>query len=90
MESINEFKKLFRPKETGVTIKVELNKMDIIHLLSGSSPSYDHFSMIEKMGLGHYVGGFADRFEWENAWNDIWNKYSEEELFDLYLKISRE
>jgi len=74
----------------GVAIKVELTKLDIIRLLRGFSPSYDHFPIIEKMDLGHYVGGFADRFEWEHEWMDVWNRYTEGELFDLYLKISRE
>ena len=62
-------------------MNVELTKRDIIHLLRGVEPSYD------KMGLGYYTGGFVDRFEWQYPNYRLWDKYSEEELFNLYKRL---
>ena len=68
-------------------MKVELEKRDIIHLLRGVEPSYDKMGLIEDMELGNYTGGFEDRFEWKYAMSVCWDKYSDEKLFELYLKL---
>lgn len=68
-------------------MKVELNKRDIVHLLRGVEPSYDKMGLIEDMGLGRYTGGFEDRFDWNSVTSVCWNKYSDEKLFELYLKL---
>ena len=68
-------------------MKVELNKRDIIHLLRGVEPSYDAMGLIEDMELGSYTGGFDDSFSWEYVKSAHWDKYSEEKLFELYLKL---
>lgn len=68
-------------------MKVELDKRDIIHLLRGVEPSYDTMGLIEDMGLGSYIGGFKDIFDWKHTTSSCWDKYSEEELFELYLKL---
>ena len=60
---------------------VDLDRKDIISLLTGIQPNY---SVIDKIPeeFGYYVGGF-------NIWR--WNtisenmSYSDEQLYDLYL-----
>ena len=68
-------------------MKVELDKRDIIHLLRGIEPSYDTMGLIEDMELGSYTGGFVDRFNWNSVTSVCWDKYSDEKLFELYLKL---
>lgn len=71
-------------------MKVELSKKDIVNLLRGVEPSHDTMKKAIDMGLGIYVGGFEDKFVWEYPNYHLWYNYSEEELFDLYLKITKE
>lgn len=68
-------------------MNVELTKRDIIHLLRGVEPSYDKMGIVEDMGLGYYIRGFEDRFEWQYPNYHLWNKYSDEELFNLYKRL---
>lgn len=71
-------------------MQVELNKEDIIYLLKGTEPAtYGIIDLIINMGLGHYTGGFVDRFDWNSATSVCWEKYSENELFELYLKLKQ-
>ena len=70
-------------------MKVELTKKDIINLLRGIDPSYDKMGIVEDMGLGHYIGGFVDKFDWQYPNYHLWYKYSEEELYELYLKLTK-
>ncbi len=71
-------------------MQVELNKEDIIYLLKGTEPAtYGIMDLIINMGLGYYTGGFVDRFYWNSPNNDCWEKYSENELFELYLKLKQ-
>lgn len=78
-----------RTKETegGIVVKVELDKRDIIHLLRGVEPSYDKMGLIEDMELGRYTGGFKDSFDWNYVTSVCWDKYSDEKLYELYLKL---
>ena len=68
---------------------VELNKRDIISLLRGTTPSYNAIGLVEKMELGSYTGGFADRFDWNYQSSKCWDKYSEEDLFNLYKELKQ-
>lgn len=68
-------------------MNVELTKRDIIHLLRGVEPSYDKMGIVKDMGLGYDTGGFVDRFEWQYPNYHLWDKYSEEELFNLYKRL---
>ena len=68
-------------------MNVELTKRDIIHLLRGVEPSYDNMGTVEDMGLGYYTGGFVERFEWQYPNYHLWDKYSDEELFNLYKRL---
>ena len=72
-------------------MEVNLSKKDIICLLRGVEIS-DYtilFAVKEIWGLGEYIGGFVDNFEWYGANSQRWNKYSEEELYELYRKITK-
>lgn len=68
-------------------MNVELTKRDIIHLIRGVEPSYDKMGIVKDMGLGYYTGGFVDRFEWQYSNYHLWDKYSDEELFNLYKRL---
>lgn len=71
-------------------MEVNLSKKDIIHLLRGAEiPDYKILFEVKGMGLGEYIGGFVDSFEWNGANSESWEKYSEEELYELYRKITK-
>lgn len=63
---------------------VEIDRKDIIRLIRGTSPSYEKMGIFVNAGLGYYVGGFSDRWEWEYDWSAKWDSYSSKELYDLY------
>lgn len=60
---------------------VDLSKKDLIHMVSGCSPSYEN--MDDR--YGQYWGGFCDKWEWDS--NKL-NKLSEEGLWELYQKLN--
>ncbi len=60
---------------------VELDREDIISLMKGTEPNYNIMHKIPE-DLGRYVGGFADRWEWDMI---IPTQYSDEELYNIYL-----
>lgn len=69
-------------------MEVNLSKKDIICLLRGVEISdYKTVFELRSMELGEYIGGFVDSFEWNGANSEGWEKYSEEELYELYRKI---
>lgn len=63
-------------------MKVNLNKEDLISLVKGEVPYYDIFDneLVDKSGK--YIGGFHDKWEWDDY---ALKKLSEEELYKLYL-----
>lgn len=68
----------------------ELSKMDLWRLLRGTEPpTYDWIEKLEKLGLGRYVGGFSDRWEY-NSTLSIPENLSEEELWELYKQMREE
>lgn len=67
-------------------ITVELNKKEVIGLIKSIWPPYSWFDELDKLGFGHYVGGFVERWEWNND-PDFWNKFPIEQLFDIYTNI---
>lgn len=71
-------------------MNVELTKKDIIRLVRGVEPSYGTMGLVEDMGLGGYTGGFEDRFDWNYTTSKCWDRYSEEELYELYIKLTKE
>jgi len=72
-------------------MEVNLSKKDIIHLLRGVEiPDYKTIFKLRDMGLGDYIGGFVDNFEWNGTNSTIWDKYSEKELYELYIKLTKD
>ncbi len=71
-------------------MNIKLSKKDIIHLLRGIE-IFDYKTIFElkNIGLGNYIGGFVDSFQWNNTNSESWNKYSEEELYKLYRKLTK-
>lgn len=69
---------------------IELTKKDIIHLLRGvDNLDYGTIFKLKNMGLVSYTGGFADTLEWHSPYNLCWDKFSEQELYDLYVRITK-
>lgn len=64
-------------------MKVDLDKIDIISLLKGTTPSFSVLKNIPE-DLGRYYGGFEERWVWSISEH---TQYSEEFLYDLYLTI---
>ena len=61
---------------------VDLDRKDIISLLTGSQPNY---SVIDKIPeeFGYYFGGFVNDWRWNDISENV--SYSDEQLYDLYL-----
>lgn len=71
-------------------MEVNLSKKDIIHLLRGVEISdCKTLFKVRNMELGDYTGGFIDDFGWNGTNSKSWEKYSEEELYELYRKITK-
>ena len=69
---------------------LEMSHKDIVNMLRGTYPGYDIVDRIISMGLGCYVGGQGDHFEWHYATDSRWGKYSIEALYYLYLDITHD
>ena len=70
-------------------MNIKLSKKDIIRLLRGVEIfDYKTVYTLKNLGLGDYIGGFVDSFQWNNTNSKSWNKYSEEELYKLYRKLT--
>ena len=71
-------------------MEANLFKKDIIRLLRGIE-IFDYKTIFElrNLGLGNYIGGFVDSFQWKTTNSESWNKYSEEELYELYRKVTK-
>lgn len=71
-------------------MEVNLSKKDIVHLLRGVEISdYKTLFELSDIGLVQYIGGFVDNYEWSSTYSKSWDKYSEEELYVLYRKITK-
>ena len=70
-------------------MNIKLSKKDIIRLLRGVEIfDYKTVYTLKNLGLGDYIGGFVDSFQWNKTNSKSWNKYSEEELYKLYRKLT--
>lgn len=60
---------------------VELDKRGLEALIRGHTPSYEQMEHNPIKKCGNYIGGHADRWEW-----DYWalQKLSEQELLNIY------
>ena len=67
-----------------------LKRTDLVRLIRGCEPGMEHVNELQRCGLGVYVGGMADRWEWAGEECDHWNNVSEEKLWQLYLTITND
>lgn len=68
------------------TLHVELDRSEILSLIKGICPSYSLINELTNQGFGKFIGGFVERWEWNENVN-FWKKYSIEQLFDIYKNI---
>ena len=67
-----------------------LTRTDLMRLIRGCEPGMEHVGMLQQHGLGEYVGGMNDHWEWTDKESAHWNDVSEEELWQLYLTITND
>lgn len=67
-----------------------MTRTDLVRLIRGCEPGMEYVGMLQQHGLGEYVGGMNDHWEWTNKESDHWNDVSEEELWQLYLTITND
>ena len=60
-------------------MKVDLDREDLINLVSGVSPSYELMDNPKIRELGNFMGSYG-RWEWNSEIEDL----SEKELFEIY------
>lgn len=60
---------------------IDLDKSDLVRLVSSCGPSYEDMSNFEKLDLGKYCGGFVERWEWNDS---TLESFDESKLLDLY------
>lgn len=65
-----------------------LTQKDLIRLIRGCEPGMEYINELMRCGLGVYVGGMNDHWEWADKESDHWNDVSEEELWQLYTMIT--
>jgi hypothetical protein len=66
-------------------MKVELDKEDLVNLVSGISPSYIQIIKPEFKKLGEYNGSY-DRWSW---YDYALQELSEKELYSLYTRCKK-
>lgn len=66
----------------------DLTRTDLVRLIRGCEPGMEHIGMLQQHGLGVYVGGMDDHWEWAGKESDHWLDVSEEELWQLYTMIT--
>lgn len=64
-------------------MNIDVNKKDLIHMICGTSPSYEYFDTLREWGVGHYVGGFNDKWVWDPDSLDRLSEYRLEYLYQL-------
>lgn len=66
-------------------ITLDLDKADLVNLICGRGfPTYEVMFEYVHRKLADYVGGFADRGEWDR---NALMKCSEEELLEIYKDV---
>ena len=65
-------------------MKLDLDRRDIISLLRGTEPDLRDLGKIPD-DLGHYVGGFDDRWYWYANFMINNTDHTNEELYQIYL-----
>jgi len=67
-------------------ITIEVNKEDLVNLVTGTSPSFDLINPFTEMGIGNYIGGHADRWSWNRS---TLEKLDEHELLEIYNRMRK-
>jgi hypothetical protein len=65
-------------------ITIELDHEDMVNMLCGISVGYDYYSVLSRMKLGDYRGGFCDRWDWNR---DAIKRLHIKKIYDIYTKI---
>lgn len=66
----------------------DLNRQDLARMLRGCEPSLKYVDMLQQQGLGEYVGGMDDHWEWADEEDDCWREMEVQELWELYATIT--
>ncbi len=80
-KDFNNYKK---NKEKMITI--EVNKEDLVNLITGISPSFDLINPFTEMGIGNYIGGHVDRWNWNRS---TLENLDEHELLEIYNRMRK-
>ena len=67
---------------------VELNRSQIITLLTSIYPSFGWIDELTHRGMGRYVGGMGDHWEWDRRAIYESNLF-DEDLYELYQELRR-
>ncbi len=60
----------------------DLKKDDLVNLVKGTSPHYELMDNPLVKRCGSYIGGFHDRWDWNNHFDE---DITEQQLWDLYI-----
>lgn len=67
---------------------VELNRSQIITLLTSIDPSWGWIDELTRRGMGRFVGGMGEHWEWDR--NSIYkSNLFDEDLYELYQELLR-
>ena len=67
---------------------VELNRSQIIALLTSIYPPYEWINELQHRKMGRYVGGMNDHWEWD-AHAIYESNLFDEDLYELYQELLR-
>lgn len=67
---------------------IEVDRKDLVKLLTGVNPNYSDMGKLEKLGFGQYIGGFCDKWDW-NFDKIYGSKLTDEEIYNLYKLITK-
>lgn len=67
-------------------ITIEVSKEDLVNLITGTSPSFDLINSFTEMGIGNYIGGHVDRWNWNRS---TLENLDEHELLEIYNRMRK-
>lgn len=65
---------------------VELNRSQIITLLTSIDPSWGWIDELTRRGMGRFVGGMSEHWEWDHRAIYKSNLF-DEDLYELYQEL---
>ena len=67
---------------------VELDRKDLVNLLTSIKPNYEMMNHLITLGFGTHIGGFNDRWDWKV--NKIYDSnLSDKEIYVLYKHLKK-